>query len=72
MIVSKQTARDLAHAGERFIEALNTALLSEQRGEVAELEQLKRAVGLVIGKIEVELLAPIYRAHPELEPENHK
>jgi hypothetical protein len=38
----------------------------------AEFEKLKDAVGRVVGSVEVDLLWPLYKQHPELEPENLK
>ena len=71
MINSKDTATHVSEAGERFVEALNRALLEVRASSSpAEFERFRRAVGLIVGEMEVELLGPIYKQHPELEPES--
>ena len=71
MITSKETATRVSEAGERFIEALNRALLEVRASSPpAEYERFRRAVGLIVGEMEVELLGPLYKEHPELEPES--
>lgn len=60
----------MSAAGERFVEALNRALLEiRATSSPDEYERFRRAVGLVVGRMEVELLGPIYEDHPELAPE---
>jgi hypothetical protein len=69
MITSKKTAIEVTAAGERFVEALNKCLIEVQSSSTPEeFEQFRRVVGLTIGRLDTELLEPIYRAHPELEP----
>lgn len=41
-------------------------------GPVEEFERLKRAVGEVVGTLEVDFLWQLYKQHPSLEPENLK
>ena len=61
----------VAAASEGFVEALNKALLEVQATAApAEFERFRRAVGMIVGSLEVELLSPLYKQHPELEPES--
>jgi hypothetical protein len=71
MITSKETAARVSEAGERFVEALNRALLEVRASSSPpDYERFRRAVGLIVGEMEVELLRPLYKQHPELEPES--
>lgn len=71
MVTSKNLATEVSDAGERFIETLGKCLMEAQTTCPAEeFERFKKAVGLVIGSLEVDLLWPLYRQHPELEPES--
>ena len=71
MITSKEAATRVAEGGERFVEALNRALLEVQASATpAEYERFRRAVGLVVGRMETELLGPLYEKHPELAPKS--
>lgn len=70
MITEKQIAGRVAAASEGFVEALNKALLEVQATATpAEFERFRRAVGMIVGRLEVKLLSPLYKEHPELEPE---
>ena len=71
MITSTQLATEVSAAGERFVEALSKCLMEAQSScSPEEYEQFKKAVGSVIGTLEMDMLWPLYRKHPELEPEN--
>jgi hypothetical protein len=73
MIQSKTLAEALAKEGESFIKGLNQALLeSKTICSPEEYEKFKRAVGIVVGNLEIELMWPLYKLHPELEPESLK
>lgn len=69
MITSKKAAIEVTAAGERFVETLSKCLIEVQSSSTPEeFEQLRRVIGLTIGRLDTELLEPIYRLHPELEP----
>ena len=71
MITSTELAAEVSIAGERFVETLSKCLVAAQSSCLPEeYEQFKKAVGSVIGTLEIEMLWPLYRRHPELEPEN--
>jgi hypothetical protein len=71
MIPPKPLATSVANAGETFVVALSRALRQAQTECSSEdYERFKRAVGAVIGTLEIELMWPLYKSHPELEPEN--
>ena len=71
MITPLHLATEVSAAGERFIETLNRFLSeAEVSCSAEEYEQFKVAVGSVIGILDTRMLLPIYRKHPELEPES--
>jgi hypothetical protein len=46
---------------------LHSILGSQNLWDEPNLQQLKRGIGLSIGRIETEVLALIYAAHPDLD-----
>lgn len=73
MISDPDRARAVSTAAEAFLRELSLALeLVRTTGSAEEFERLKRAVGEVVGTLEVDLLWPLYKQHPSLEPENLK
>lgn len=73
MIADRQQAVAVSKAAEEFIRQLSLALkAAEANSSNEEFERLRRAVGQVIGTLETDLLWPLYKRHPELEPENLK
>lgn len=73
MISDPDRARAVSEAAEAFLGELSLALeLVQSTGSSEEFERLKRVVGEVVGTLEVDLLWPLYRQHPALEPENLK
>ena len=71
MIILKEIATAVSSSGEQFIASLNEALhATRESSSPQEYEQFKRAVGLVIGTLEIEMLWPLYKLHPDLEPES--
>ena len=73
MISDLNSAQAVSSAAENFLRELSRAL-EQARGTARpeELERLKRSVGSVVGTLEVDLLWPLYKQHPDLEPENLK
>jgi len=73
MIVSKQLASSISQSGESFIKDMGHALdAAKELSSPAEFEQFKKAIASVLGTIEVDLLGPLHRMHPDLEPEYMK
>jgi hypothetical protein len=73
MIRNLDHARAVAASAEAFLGELSAAFEAARATESpAEFEKLKLAVGQVVGSLEAELLWPLYKLHPELEPENLK
>jgi hypothetical protein len=73
MISDRHRAVAVAEAAEEFIKELSLALKAAQaNGSAEELERLRKSIGEVLGILETELLWPLYKQHPDLEPENLK
>ena len=73
MIADPDSARAVSNAAEQFLRELSEALeLARGTEPAADFERLKQAVGVVVGTLEVDLLWPLYKHHPNLEPENLK
>jgi len=73
MVSSKKLASSIGTASESFIIELGKALDEAKVSTTPEeYEKLQKAIGVVIGTLEIDLLWPLYTKHPELEPENLK
>jgi hypothetical protein len=73
MITNSTSALAVSKAAEQFIQELSRSLeLSRATDSPTDFERLKQAVGSVVGTLEVDLLWPLYKQHPDLEPENLK
>lgn len=73
MIPDPTSAQAVSRAAEHFIVELSRAFEAARSSTTPEeFERLKRAVGVVVGTLEVDLLWPLYKQHPNLEPENLK
>lgn len=73
MIPDPNHARKVSAAAEVFFRELFDALeAARTSASPEEFEKLKHAVGNVVGTMEVDLLWPLYKSHPSLEPENLK
>ena len=73
MIADSTSARSVSEAAEQFLHQLSEAFeLERGTASPADFERLKQAVGVVVGTLEVELLWPLYKQHPDLEPDNLK
>jgi|tagenome__1003787_1003787.scaffolds.fasta_scaffold18328705_2 hypothetical protein len=73
MISDRHRAVAVAEAAEELIKELSLALKAVQaNGSPEELERLRKSIGEVVGVLETELLWPLYKRHPDLEPENLK
>jgi len=70
MITSAKLATDVSAAGEHFVAALSKCLAEAKLScSPEEYEQFKKAVASVVGTLEVDMLWPLYKKHPDLEPE---
>jgi hypothetical protein len=73
MITDRQRALAVSQAAEEFIKQLSLALKAAQSsGTTHDIERLRQSIGQVIGTLEIALLSPLYKQHPDLEPENLK
>ena len=73
MISDRDHAVAVSRAAEEFIKKLSLALdAMRSHGTNAEVDRLQKAIGEVVGALETELLWPLYKRYPELEPENLK
>lgn len=67
-MIKKETAIQIQKRALNAIVELNE-ILSELHPECSEDDYvvIKRGVGLSIGRIQMELLEPLYRQHPEID-----
>jgi hypothetical protein len=66
--MEKKTATEIQQHALVAVRALSEALSAcENRCSPEEYQQIKRGVGLSMGRIETELLGVIYAAYPELD-----
>jgi hypothetical protein len=66
--MDKTVAMEVKRHGMDAIRSLSDALNAcENRCSPEEYEQIKRGVGLSMGRIDTELLGVIYAAYPELD-----
>ena len=73
MIPDRQRAVAVSKAAEEFIKQLSLALQTVQvNGSSEDFERLRKAIGEVVGTLEADLLWPLYKQYPDLEPENLK
>lgn len=73
MISSEKLASSICNAGEEFIIELGKALDDAKLSlPLDEYENLKKAIGVVLGTLDVDLLWPLHTKYPELEPKNLK
>lgn len=73
MISGRQRAVAVSNSAEEFIKQLSLALdAAKANGSSADFERLRKAIGQVIGTLETDLLWPLYKQYPDLEPENLK
>ena len=73
MIADRECAIAVAQAAEEFIKQLSLALKAAQStGTAQDAARLRKSIGEVVGTLESTLLWPLYKQHPDLEPENLK
>lgn len=73
MIPDRQRAAAVSKAAEEFIKQLSLALQAAQAsGSKEDFERLRRASGQLIGALETDLLSPLYKQYPDLEPPSLK
>ena len=61
-------ATAMAEHLERVQTDLNTAvMLAESKADPEDFESIKKSLGMLIGKVDMELLWPIFKAYPELD-----
>lgn len=73
MIPDRQRAVAVSKAAEEFIKQLSLTLKAVQaNGSRNDFERLRKTIGQLIGTLEADLLWPLYKQYPDLEPENLK
>lgn len=73
MIADRERAIAVSRAAEELIKQLALALKAAQSaGTAQDAERLRKSIGEVVGTLESTLLWPLYKQHPDLEPENLK
>ena len=61
-------ATAMAEHLERVQADLNTAvILAESKADPEDFESIKKSLGMLIGRLDTELLVPIFEAFPELD-----
>ncbi len=66
--MTKETVIELQRLCLRAIEALSGSLLISQRSSSGdEYEARRKATGSIIGRIQTDLLDPLYKHYPELD-----
>ena len=66
--MDKETAIEIQKNALSALRSLSDALSAcENRCSAEEYQQIKRGVGLSMGRIETELLGVIYAAYPEID-----
>jgi hypothetical protein len=71
MISDPTSAAAISQAVEQFLGELSHAFeLAHTSLSPEEFDRLKQAVGTVVGTLEIELLWPLDKLHPRLEPEH--
>ena len=66
--MTKNSAEQVKAGSLKAIECLTQLLNDATAGySTSELERLHKTVGLLIGKVQVEVLAPINETYPELD-----
>lgn len=69
MISNPTSALEVSKAAEHFLSVLESAFESARSTATPdEFARLKHVVGVVVGTLEVDLLWPLYKQHPDLEP----
>ena len=70
--MTKETAVELQRLCLRAVEALSEALLTSQKAlSSADYEARRRTTGSIIGRIQTDLLDPLYADYPELDDLRH-
>lgn len=70
--MDRACAREVRDLALSAVKELNRALLAARgRCSAVVYERLRRATGMSIGRIQMEVLEPIYALHPELDHINH-
>ena len=66
--MNKDAAIELQRLSIRAIEIMSELLLVSQINlSVDEYEKRRRVIGSIIGKIQIDLLEPLYKSYPELD-----
>lgn len=65
--MNKALARSTRDKVLEAIKTLHSIVETDDDWDSSNLKNLKRGVGMTIGRLEIELLAPIYKEYPELD-----
>jgi len=73
MVKDRELARTAMVMAEAFIRGVNGLLQeAQERCSPDEYEAFKRGVGISMGTVDMRLLEPLYRVHPDLMPEGYE
>lgn len=73
MIRDKKVAKEIADTIENCLDLINKSILLVQaKCDKDEFEGYRKAAGMVMGYMYTDILAPLYKDHPELDPEGNE
>lgn len=73
MITNIELAKELLEILDDCSNRINESIrIVQQKGAAQEFASYRKAAGFVMGYIYTEVVMPIYKDHPELEPEELK
>lgn len=71
--MEKEVARQINALMLDFFGKLNASVkLVQQHCSEEEFEQYRRAIGMIMGDITTEVMMPLYKEYPDLEPDEFK
>ena len=71
--MEKEVAREINTLMLDYFAKLNASVkLVQQRCNEEEFQRYRKVIGKIMGEMSVEVMMPLYREYPELEPEEFK
>jgi hypothetical protein len=71
--VDQEVAHQISSLMLEYFAKLNASVqLVQERCSDEEFKDYRRAIGLILGEMTTEVMMPLYRKHPELEPPEFK
>lgn len=71
--MDKDVAHQISSLMLEYFARLNASVqVVQERCSEEEFKDYRRAIGLILGEMTTEVMMPLYRKHPELEPPEFK